>query len=556
MTLAAQASGDAFFLELVRANDEAINPAATQQGRMFVRRIGTQLESLVAAYCCAESRWHRSAELIPLMERAAAQLVAAQHPDGTIDSGNLNSPPDTGFVLESACAALTVMRRLNDAKLGAASANVARFIQNATESQITGGVHTPNHRWVISASMARIHSLFPSPRLVKRIDEWLADGIFIDADGQFAERSTGIYSQVTDGAFVVIARVLNRPALLQPVRRNLAMNVYYMQPNGEMETVASRRQDQWQTASIARYYLEYREMAIRDRDPLFAAVTRFIESNLGAQVKSLNLLCRILEEPVLRQPLPGGSPLPENYARVFPGSGVARVRRGTKSATVYGGSDWPMGTGSGIASNPTFFTYRSGGAILDSVRMACNFFSEGFFRSTKLVARGGGYVLEQRFDVPYYQPMPAKSRSKTGDYPLTPADDNRYWSKLDFPKRPKSQVQTIVQKVTVTESNGGFDLAFDVSGHDGVPVSIEFGFRAGGQIEGGLKENGVVFLDQGDAVYRVGEDSIRVGPGVAEHRFTNLEGAPYQALNGRLKPAGPTMYITGVTPFRRTIRIA
>ncbi len=156
MTLAAQSSGDAFFLELVRANDEAINPAATQQGRMFVRRIGTQLESLVAAYCCAESRWHRSAELIPLMERAAAQLVAAQHPDGTIDSGNLNSPPDTGFVLESACAALTVMRRLNDAKLGAASASVARFIQNATESQITGGVHTPNHRWVISASMARI----------------------------------------------------------------------------------------------------------------------------------------------------------------------------------------------------------------------------------------------------------------------------------------------------------------------------------------------------------------------------------------------------------------
>jgi len=51
-----------------------------------------------------------------------------------------------------------------------------------------------------------------------------------------------------------MARLLNRPKLLDPVRRNLDMNVFYMHPDCEIETVGSRRQDQLMTSSIASYY--------------------------------------------------------------------------------------------------------------------------------------------------------------------------------------------------------------------------------------------------------------------------------------------------------------
>jgi hypothetical protein len=495
--------------------------------------------------------------LVAPLEKGTRILLAAQHPDGTIDSGNLKSPPDTGFVLEHACASLAVLRQNQDGRLAAAGDNLKRFILAAGEAQATGGVHTPNHRWVVCAALARINSLFPDKKYVNRIDDWLDEGIFIDADGQYSERSTGIYSQVIDGALIVIARLLNRPKLLEPVRRNLEMTVYYMHPDGEVETVASRRQDQTQAATISRYYLEYRYLAIRDENRLFAAVASQIERTQARQVKAANPLIEFLEEPLYRRALPNPAPIPSDYAKLFPGSSVARIRRDKVSATVYGGTDWPMGVASGLAHNPTFFTFRKGAAVLESVRMACNFFSEGVFRSEGLSAKGASYSLHQRFDVPYYQPLPKSERNPRGDYPLTPAADGRFWSKLNFPKRPVSNVQSIDQKITVTENNGVFELKFDITGHDGVPVTVELAFRPGGSFQGAVEEQSsrVYLFKQGVAKYVVGEDAIEFGPGQVEHQFLNLEGHTYQAHRGRLRPEGYCVYITGVTPFQRVLTI-
>src|SRR5262249_13811095 len=146
----------------------------------------------------------------------------------------------------------------------------------------------------------------------------------------------GIYSRVADNAFVTMARLLKRPALLEPVRRNLEMNLYYLHPDGEMETVASRRQDQNMAVSIANYYLLYRYLAIHDNNLRFAAATKLIQdrSNVGF-VEGANPLIYFLDEPSLRMPLPDGGAIPSDYARVFARSGIARIRRNSVSATVY-----------------------------------------------------------------------------------------------------------------------------------------------------------------------------------------------------------------------------
>ncbi len=90
----------------------------------------------------------------------------------------------------------------------------------------------PNHLWVISAALARINVLYPNKKYVDRIEDWLGEGVYINSDGNYLERSR-IYSYVEDTAFLAIARLLNKPSLFDSVRKNLATTYYYMEPNGD-----------------------------------------------------------------------------------------------------------------------------------------------------------------------------------------------------------------------------------------------------------------------------------------------------------------------------------
>jgi len=535
-TSAAGAAVDAddYYLKLVRANDAAlpsvVDSLKMSHARFGARGFGEDLGTLAAAYCAPESSHFKSPDLLPLMEAAADQLLAAQHADGTIDSGNLSSPPDTGFVVQTVCTALAVLRRMNLPQLAAINQKLGNFLLAAGETLSTGGIHTPNHRWVVCSALAQLNALFPSAKYVDRIDDWLGEGIYCDVDGQFAERSTGIYSRVIDNALITMARLLDRPSLLEPVRRNLAMTLFYMHPNGELETVGSRRQDQGMMAWISNYYLQYRYMAIHDQNRQFAAVTRFAEEIGLDHAEARIPLIEFLEEPLYRRSLPTAEPLPMDYARFFSNTALARIRRDAISATIYGGSDWPLGIGSGLASNATFFTFRKGNAVLESVRMAAVYFNEDAFRSSGMKVEENRYLLHQQLRVPYYQPLPKHLRNTRGDYPLTPAGD-RFWGKMNFPQRPMSNIQTLDQKITVTENAGAFELEFDVTGHDRVPVAIELTFRHDGEVEGteaGASRPNLYFLRQGEGHFRVGNDVITFGPGQADHEMVRMEGT----LNG------------------------
>lgn len=560
--LAASASAwqDDAYGRLIAANDrniDAILAGTAQPGRSSTRRTAVMFELLSCAYVTPESRHHRSGVVLEQMRRGIGAVRRAQHGDGTIDSGNLHSPPDTSFVVEEIAAAVTILRRAALAEAADVEAEATRFLENAVRPLATGGIHTPNHRWVLCAALARLNSLLPDPRIAARIDDWLGEGIDIDPDGQYSERSVGVYSRVTDHALIDIARLMKRPELFEPVRRNLELTAYHMHADGELETVASRRQDAGFPGRINAYYLGYRYMAIHDRNPLFAGVARFIEERLldarlsddrlPRTIDRVNPLVHFLEEPRLRGPLPDAAPVPSSYAKHFPHSGLARIRRGAISASIFGGSDWPMGVASGLSSTPTFFTLRNGSAILESVRMSANFFSLGAFHPAGLERDGDTWVMRQKHDAPYYQPLPKSARRADGRYAHTPARDERFWSRLDFPNRAQSDMRSLDQKVTIRERNGGFDLDFDIGGESGVPIAIEFSFRPGGNLEGAQEaEKGRYTLKDGHAQYRVGADAIRVGPGTAAHG---------QFTFGMQPATGVCLYLTALTPFRRTIEI-
>ncbi|MBL7743395.1 MAG: hypothetical protein JNN00_07935, partial [Chitinophagaceae bacterium] len=409
----------------------------------FSRRTAYDFSVLSASYCFPGSTYYHDRVLISKMELLAQFLSASQSEDGTVNVGNLESPPDTAFVMEILCPAAAVLKKDGSTDLTAVNEQIKKIISKAGEGLVKGGVHTPNHRWVICAALALINDLYPDKKYIDRIGDWLGEGIYMDSDGHYPERS-GTYSAVENTAFITMARLLKKPKLLEPVRKNLAMMYYYMEPNGDLVSADSRRQDQYAARQSSLYYLLYRYMAIHDNDSFFAAIAKEIETRKGFSEAVLDRsLFYFLENDELQKTLPAPAPLPDNYEKLFATSHLLRIRRKNITATLFGGVDWPFIVASGRSNSPDFFSFRKGDAILKYMRLSSNFFSTGYFYSEGLKKEGSKYILHKKLEVPYYQPLPKDKRNSKGDYKLSPSIDDRFWNKMDFKSRPISNVKTL-----------------------------------------------------------------------------------------------------------------
>lgn len=414
-----------------------------------------------------------------------------------------------------------------------------------------------DHRWVLCHALARINQLYPDPSYVSRIDEWLSEGIFIDEDGHYPERSMN-YSDIENNAFITMGRLLNRPKLFDAPRKSLTMTYYYMEPNGDLITTDSRRQDQYSHRSIVGQYLHYRFLAIHDQDGNFAQLISMIEGFPDFDKVIVNeSLFYFMENEQLLKDLPEPTALPTTFEKVFKTSSLVRIRRKDTTVTIFGGVDWPLIIASGRSVSPNFFSYRKGNSILKHMRMSAAFFSMGYFRSEGLRQEGGTYILYQKLEAPYYQPLPEELRNNEGDYELTPSVDGRFWSKMSFDQRPVSNVKTLNSKITIREDKGKVTLGFEVNGLEGVEVTIELCFDEAGNFSGTTPSSSGednYFLPTGNGFFECGGDTIHFGPGIKQHeRINRLDGEQYSVHFGSLRTKGKHVYLTGVTPFEHTL---
>ncbi|MDE3167832.1 MAG: hypothetical protein KGN36_18675, partial [Acidobacteriota bacterium] len=382
-------------------------------------------------------------------------------------------------------------------------------------------IHTPNHRWVISSALAQIHDLFPNKAYLKRIEQWLAEGIDIDDDGQFIERSTVTYNTVCDRAFTVMAAKLKRPELLDAVRRNLNAMRYLIHPDGEVVTEVSHRQDQFTRGTMAGYWFPAAYLAAHDHDAAMAGLLRAMPAGAPR-------LSTLLEYPELAAPpAPGIAPVPDNYEKEFPLLSLVRIRRGKRDATIL------------QSGSSRFFSGRNGGAVIEAVRFATSFFGKGQFAAQTSVKAGEAYVLRQSLEAPYYQPLSPPQKV-----------DAKNWAALRA-KRRQTQVCRLDQSATVTERDWGFHVRIESKGTAGVPLAVEIVLREGGQLEGcrpAPQAANAWILEDGFATYTANGNRFRIGPGAAPHLETQLRG-------GEPRLPGMSLYITGYTPFDHSLEI-
>ena len=476
------------------------------------------ISSLVVCLARPESRFRNNALAQERLALALGYLDRKMTTDGNIDLliTNFNSPPDSAFAMYSIASAVSIARQANRPELERAIAPVLKRMAGGIAK---GGVHTPNHRWVMCAALAQAHALFPNAAWLKRIDDWLSEGIDIDADGQYSERSTSGYNAVVDRALTVTSLKLNRPELLEPVRKNLHAFMYLLHPGNEVVTEISKRQDQYTRGSVNGYWLALRNLALRDGNGQFEYLARLTGPGVA----------ELLEYPELMAPGPEPKPIPTDYERQMPAVGIARIRRGETSATMM------------MGGTSRLFSLRRGQAVVAAVRFAGAFFGKGQFVPSNAVKAAGSYVWTQSIDAGYYQPFGDGTKQPVGV---------EVWYEMRT-KRQRTEVCKIEYRAELKEIAGGFRVRFSAQGTNDLPVALEINLQGDAGVLSGCEAapdvaDGFVLPTGKQAVWKVGSDEVRFGPGLGQHQYTQVRGA-------EAKLGGKCVYLTGYAPFDHTI---
>ncbi|MGC9540453.1 hypothetical protein [Streptomyces sp. UG1] len=555
-----------FVRAAARAADRSAAPLAAGPDEELAgvphRGLARRVKTLVAAYRSPDSALHGSGQAVAAAMTHLGALRAVQTTTGLFAGGdNVQSPPDSAFTVNDVCDT-HVLAAGAGPELREVTAALAEIADAASGSLLTGGVHTPNHRWELCAALARLHRSFPDKRLLDRVEEWLAEGVDIDAEGLYSERSAVYASIVTNPALLLLAEVLGRTDLLDAVERNLATTLDLIRPDGTVETVHSRRQDQKLSFPLWPYLPHYRLLAIRTGRGDFARAARLAaadgidDPDLLAQTLLTPDLCRAL-------PAPAAQTLPRH--RYLTTARLATRASATAHTVVYGGSDVPehRRIRSGLACNPTFLRMFAGDAVLDAVRLSRVFFDLGPFRAADMEQLADNrYRLTQTLTTAYYQPLPKDLRRDDGAYRLV--DEGRFSAAMAFPDRPQDEVSHTT-RVEVDLREDGADLRINISG-PAVPWALELTFRSGGEPQGAVPlGDGCWCLTTEPLTYRVGDDEIRVEAAVetgeplaAPDRSDVLRYDPgqyYTVVGGTDATTGNRVYLGGHGPQTVTLTL-
>jgi hypothetical protein len=467
--------------------------------------------------------------LLNRMNLTADYLLRAQRSSGLIDlrSTNYDSPPDTAFAVQLLCALIELGR--GQSVLAEVLGKVETFIRRAAPGIMTGGFHTPNHRWVIVGALAQTGALFPDIDVRDSIRAYSAEGFDIDEEGTYLERSVGVYDAVTNRSLLLFADNWDDPGDIAAARaaviHNLNFNLHLLHADGTAETGLSRRQDYGTRTVPTPLIAPLLHSAAIEPNPVFVRAAQWLWQK-ASPGPITNLTWQAYTLLRFGEPEPSPADIPDHFIRHYPLNAVWRVRRGPLSATAFGGVTRLM-------------TLVYGAAELNSVKISQTYFGVGWFVGDSLRASGETAVLRsegrQRPQRPGYV-LPLGRPLSRDDWESTQMD--RGWNPLP----------PALSELSITVVDDGFDLHYHtLDGLDQVAAQIAFDFPAGGLWETGdtlltTQPGQVIFLKRGAGRMRFGDDVIEINPGAHAHAYQQMRHA---------EPPGPDqcrILLTFITP--------
>lgn len=299
-----------------------------------------------------------------------------QAPDGRLDLGGAYSPNEIGFPLTGMASAWA---RYRDAGLSPAPgymADLATLLRKGAEAVLAGSAYTANHRWTAAcAPLAAVHSLWPDPRYLARINDYLSDGIDVNADGSWHyERSPNYNGVATMGLLALLDSLPDLAGeLLPPLRRHAEFLLHSLQPNQEADSTISHRQDRALPNRPASTYGAVRRLSQLFHDGRLTSLAGLLwQQNPSPEAEMVPLLLQLDSHP---DPLPAPLALPDSYELHWTETEQIRLRSGStllSLASDAGGHffDTVRDRWGGVRRSEDWIHLHHAGIVIDSLHLA------------------------------------------------------------------------------------------------------------------------------------------------------------------------------------------
>ena len=488
---------------------------------------------LTEAYSNPNSGYHRSDAVVDSIRLALeASEERFQYEDGSIDSGSdKQNAANAAFATGGIHQIWERWQNIEHPLSGEIIDRCRRILVKFGLSCRTMGVFTPNHRWVACAAMAIVNEVEPDEQLVAKIDDYLSDGIDQDADGFYSEYSP-MYAMLCNMCFLQVAKRLDRPELLIPVRKNLELLLSLCHPGGQVASEFSVRADTGKLGVLHALV----EMGVLDRRGEYLTIARehldrqlrTLDERLDeAKVDGSNSFGALLGETaelmalaVLPATEVEPKAVPDNYrlrtsAFINRQRTTIRIRRGKLSVTAVGRNDF---------SNLVAFRY--GDAIVDGMRIMYNYYGMHGVIDETLPEEDGEIVFSGSFT----------------EYIDGPTPERRIDHKPELHYR-----------LGISEIGGGLALSFKAQARHKVSIQLEFAARPEGRLEIGGQTTPLLDGERhylnGPASIVNGTDALEFGGDlVVQHR--ELAGG-----NFTKKPQMTSLIVAPRTPYEGIITI-
>lgn len=502
------------------------------------------IECAVSLYISPDSDYYRDQDVLELLRLLCIGAEDGLHEDGTDDLLISNFHQPEYFHTPNICMAYRMIRDLPDKNEEETeiAEHIYRLVERVAQGLLASGFHTPNHRWVHTAALYYAYNTLreKDDRLVHRAKQYLAEKIDIDENGEFSERSAGMYSAVSDRALCQIAAEADMPELFELVKRNLLLVSRFIEKGTLIFTQNSRRKDKGEVGSNTLFEFErYADICLmayaNTHDSSFLAILKHaIDAKpVGTIIHSpLRLYIRYPELKNLSIESFSELSFPEKDFHLFyPKSGIVRTK---KNGAIY----------SLLAKNPDFM-HITVGNISIRARICSSFFAIAQFvpQSIEKIAEDQ-YRMSFRTWADYKLP-----------FETPPEGSENYWS-MDYQSRPSISRCEFGYTVDFTFTENGLKLHVQTHGTEKVPFKLEIAVptdvyvRAGNAMTLATAGN-FLCASEGDVTFSNTEgDTITVKNLFAKHFYhKNMRGSIPSPADKYL------LFLTDFSPVDRTIEI-